>query len=280
MQRAFLGGLLVGLVCPVLGVFLVLRRLSLMADTLSHVALAGVALGLLTKVFPTLTALLASVTAAVLIDRLRASGKMYGEAALALFLYTALGLAVVFIGLAGGFNVDLFSYLFGNVLTVSETDIWLLGALALALVAFVLLFYTELVQTTFDPDLARVNGVPVDLVDFLLAVLAGATVTLAMRVVGILLVGALMVIPVLASLQVARGFRTTIVIAAAIGLFAVIAGLFAAYYRNVPASGVITLITLAALLGTTLVKSVWGPRSAGRRLANSTAASTDAPGDS
>ena len=265
MQRAFLGGLLVGFVCPVLGVFLVLRRLSLMADTLSHVALAGVALGLLTKVFPTLTALAASVTAAVLIDRLRASGRMYGEAALALFLYTALGLAVVFIGLAGGFNVDLFSYLFGNVLTISMTDIWLLAALALALVGFVLLFYTELVQTTFDPDLARVNGVPVDLVDFLLAVLAGATVTLAMRVVGMLLVGALMVIPVLASLQVARGFRTTIVIAAAIGLFAVIAGLFAAYYRNVPASGVITLITLAALLGTTLAKSVWSQLSAGRR---------------
>jgi len=277
MQRALLGGLLVGLVCPVLGVFLVLRRLSLMADTLSHVALAGVALGLLTKVFPTLTAMIASVTAAVLIDRLRSSGRMYGEAALALFLYTALGLAVVFIGLAGGFNVDLFSYLFGNVLTVSETDIWLLGGLAVALVAFVLIFYTELVQTTFDPDLARVNGVPVDLVDFLLAVLAGATVTLAMRVVGMLLVGALMVIPVLASLQVARGFRTTIVIAAAIGLFAVIAGLFAAYYRNVPASGVITLITLAALLGTTLAKSVWGHLSAGGRSMDSPVTPADNP---
>lgn len=277
MQRALLGGLLVGLVCPVLGVFLVLRRLSLMADTLSHVALAGVALGLLTRVFPTLTAMIASVTAAVLIDRLRASGKMYGEAALALFLYTALGLAVVFIGLAGGFNVDLFSYLFGNVLTISMTDIWLLTALALALVAFVLLFYTELVQTTFDPDLARVNGVPVDLVDFLLAVLAGATVTLAMRVVGMLLVGALMVIPVLASLQVARGFRTTIVIAAAIGLFAVIAGLFAAYYRNVPASGVITLITLAALIGTTLAKSAWSQLSAGGHAMDSPATPADNP---
>ena len=277
MQRALLGGLLVGLVCPVLGVFLVLRRLSLMADTLSHVALAGVALGLLTKVFPTLTAMIASVTAAVLIDRLRSSGRMYGEAALALFLYTALGLAVVFIGLAGGFNVDLFSYLFGNVLTISMTDIWLLAALALALVAFVLLFYTELVQTTFDPDLARVNGVPVDLVDFLLAVLAGATVTLAMRVVGMLLVGALMVIPVLASLQVARGFRTTIVIAAAIGLFAVIAGLFAAYYRNVPASGVITLITLAALVGTAGVKALQSQLSAGGRSMDSPVTPADNP---
>jgi len=119
--------------------------------------------------------------------------------------------------------------------------------------------------------------VPVDLVDFLLAVLAGATVTLAMRVVGMLLVGALMVIPVLASLQVARGFRTTIVIAAAIGLFAVIAGLFAAYYRNVPASGVITLITLAALLGTTLAKSVWGHLSAGGRSMDSPVTPADNP---
>ena len=153
----------------------------------------------------------------------------------------------------------------------------MLGALALALVAFVLIFYTELVQTTFDPDLARVNGVPVDLVDFLLAVLAGATVTLAMRVVGILLVGALMVIPVLASLQVARGFRTTIVIAAAIGLFAVIAGLFAAYYRNVPASGIITLITLAALVGTAGVKALRSQLHSGGGPADGTVTAGDAP---
>lgn len=247
MQRALVGGLLVGLICPILGVFLVLRRLSLMADTLAHVALAGVALGLLTRIMPVFTALAASVSAAVIIDKLRTSGKIYGDAALALLLYSALGASVILIGLSGGFNIDLFSYLFGSILTVREIDIWLLGGLAIAMIAFVLVFYTELVQTTFDPDLARVSGVPVRTVDLLLAILSGATVTLAMRVVGVLLVGALMVIPVLASLQIARGFRATIFISAAIGLTAVLAGLVGAFYQGLPASGVITLVAVLAL---------------------------------
>lgn len=247
MQRAFIAGVLVGVACPALGVFLVLRRLSLIADSLSHVALAGVAIGLLTKVFPPLVALATSSVAAILIERYRASGRLYGEAALALFLYSALGLAVVLISLANGFNVDLFSYLFGSILTVSMLDLWLIAGLALTVGTFVLLFYTELVQTTFDQDLARVSGVPVDWINLLLAVLTAATVTLAMRVVGVLLVGALIVIPVLASLQVSRGVRVTIGVAVSIGLFSVLVGLFIAYYWGIAASGAIVLTSVGVL---------------------------------
>ncbi|MBI4338111.1 MAG: metal ABC transporter permease [Chloroflexi bacterium] len=255
MVRAFIAGTLVGVVAPALGVFLVLRRLSLIADSLSHVALAGVAIGLLTRVFPPLTALATSVTAAAIIERLRASGRLYGEAALALFLYTALAVALVVISLAGGFNASLFNYLFGSIVTVGWLDLWLIAGLAALVLAFIVLFYTELVQTTFDPDLARVSGVPVGWVNLGMAVLTGATVTLSMRVVGVLLVGALMVIPVLASLQVARGFRTAVLIAVGIGVFSVLVGLTAAYYWELAAGGAVVLVSLAVLLAVTLGKA-------------------------
>ncbi|MBI4233056.1 MAG: metal ABC transporter permease [Chloroflexi bacterium] len=247
MVRALGAGLLVGIVCPALGVFLVLRRLSLIADTLSHVALAGVAIGLFTRTSPSLTALATSALAAVAIERLRASGRLSGEAVLAVFLYGALAVAVVLISLAGGFKVDLFGYLFGSILTVGTLDLWLIGGLALAVVAAVLLFYAELVQTTFDPDLAHVAGVPVGWMNLLLAVLTGATVTLAMRVVGVLLVGALLVLPVVASVQLARGFRSTLLVSVGIGVFSVLAGLVAAYSFDLAPGGAIVLVALGVL---------------------------------
>ena len=255
MRRAFIAGLLVGAVCPALGTFLVLQRLSLIADSLSHVALAGVAIGLLTRVYPPLTALGASVLAAAGIQYFRASGRLYGEAALALSLYTGLGLAVILISLARGFNVDLFSYLFGSILSVRDVDLALIGTLAAVIVGFVVLFYQELVQATFDQDLAKVSGVHVGRVNLLLAVLTAATVTLAMRVVGVLLVGALMVIPVLASLQVVRGFRATIFLSMGIGVLSVLVGLFAAYYAGIAASGAIVLASLTVLGIVSLLKN-------------------------
>ena len=161
MIRAFVGGVLVGALAPALGVFLVLRRLALIADSLSHVALTGVAFGLLTKTFPPIAGLLATSTAAVAIETVRLKRLMPGDVALAVVLYSALAVAVVVIGLAGGFNVDLFSYLFGSILTVNNTDLWLLAALAAVVITFVVSFYPELAQSSFDTDLARVSGADV-----------------------------------------------------------------------------------------------------------------------
>ena len=256
MQRAFLAGLLVGVVAPALGTFLVLRRLSLVADSLSHVALMGVALGLLLKTFPILTALITATTAAVAIERLRATGRLYGEAALALFLYSALAIAVVLIGLSGGFNVALFSYLFGSITTVGQRDLLLMGILAVLVLGVVLFYYAELVQTTFDYDLAKVSGVPVDRVNLLLALLTGATVVMAMRIVGILLVGALTVLPVLASLQLANSFRTTLLLAMGLGVLSVVTGLTAAFYWDLPAGGAVALAALGMLGTAATIRSV------------------------
>ncbi|MSQ40264.1 MAG: metal ABC transporter permease [Dehalococcoidia bacterium] len=248
MQRAFLAGLLVGLLAPALGTFLVLRRLSLVADSLSHVALMGVALGFLLKTLPSLVALVTTTAAAVAIERLRATGRLSGDIALALFLYSSLGVAVILIGLAGGFNVDLFTYLFGSITTVGRGDLLLMGVLAVVVLGVVLYYYAELVQTTFDPDLARVSGVPVDRVNIILALLTGATVTMSMRVVGVLLVGALTVIPVLASLQLASGFRATLLLSMAFGVLSVLVGLVVAFYWDLPAGGAVVMVSLAILM--------------------------------
>ncbi len=248
MVRALIGGALIGLMAPAIGMFLVLRRLSLIADSLSHVALTGVAIGLLTNTFPPLAALGATTIAAITIEYVRVRRMMPGDAALAVVLYSALALAVVLISLADGFNVDLFGYLFGSLLTVDSTDIWLLTALVVVVLSFVGLFYSELSQSSFDSDLARTSGVRVFTINLALAVLTGATITLSMRVVGVLLVGALIVIPVMVSLRLATGLRIAIAVSMAVGVTSAIAGLTISYYANIAAGGSVVLTTVGLLI--------------------------------
>jgi zinc transport system permease protein len=248
MVRALIGGAMVGALAPVLGMFLVLRRFALIADTLSHVAFMGVAIGLITKISPPLVALGTTSIAAVAIDQLRARRMMPGDAALAVFLYAALAIAVVVISLAGGFNVDLLSYLFGNVLTIDTTDLWLVAGLMVVVIGFVGMFFSELSQSSFDGDLARTSGVPVGCVNLILSVLTGATITLSMRIVGVLLVGALIVIPVIASLRLATGLRTAVLLAMTIGVFSALLGLTIAFYANVAAGGAVVLTAVGLLV--------------------------------
>ncbi len=247
MVRALLGGMLVGTLGPTLGMFIVLRRFSLMADTLSHVALMGVAVGLATGTFPTVTALVAATTAAIVIEQLRTRGRLPGDVALAVVLYGSLAVAVVVISTADGLNLDLFSFLFGSVLGTSTTDLWLLGGLTVAVLLFVGVFFVELAQTAYDDDLARVNGVPVGRINLGLAVLTGATITLSMRVVGVLLVGALLIVPVLVGLRLANGLRAAIVVAVAAGVASTFGGLVIAFYADIAAGGTIVLTSMALL---------------------------------
>jgi zinc transport system permease protein len=263
MNRAILASVLVGATAPAFGVFLVLRRLSLIADTLSHVALAGVAIALLTKTFAPVVALIATTIAAVSIEELRMRRLLPGDAALAVFLYGSLAVAVVLISIADGFNSTLFSYLFGSVLTVTQTDLWSMAALAIVISVFMLMFSSELAQITFDPDLARINGVRVHLLNLGLAVLTGATITVSMRVVGVLLVGALIVIPVLVSLRITKGLSRTVIASSIVGVFVAVVGMVIAYYADIAPGGtvVLTAITLlvAVELGAFLSRSFGRP---------------------
>mgnify|MGYP006427908549 FL=1 len=252
MNRAILASVLVGATAPAFGVFLVLRRLSLIADTLSHVALAGVAIALLTKTFAPVVALIATTTAAVSIEELRMRRLLPGDAALAVFLYGALALAVVLISIADGFNSMLFSYLFGSVLTVTQTDLWSMASLAIVITVFMLMFSSELAQITFDPDLARINGVRVHLLNLGLAVLTGATITVSMRVVGVLLVGALIVVPVLVSLRITKGLTLTVVVSSLVGVFVAVVGMVIAYYADIAPGGTVVLTAITLLIAVEL----------------------------
>ena len=244
MQRALGAGLMIGIIAPIIGVFIVLRRLSLIADTLSHVALAGVAAGLLFRTYPVAGALIASLVGAVGIERLRGSGRLFGEAALAVFLSGGFAVAVVLISLARGFNTDLFSYLFGAITVVQPVDLWVIFALGLVVLAAVGILQKELFAITFDEEAARVQGVPVETLNMLLTTLVALTVVLAMRIVGILLTSALLVIPTITALRVARNFRHTIWIAVFCSLFAVVAGMTVSFYLDIAAGGAIVLMAL------------------------------------
>ena len=249
MIRALIGGAIVGALGPVLGMFLVLRRFSLIADTLSHVALMGVAVGLATGAEPSLVALAAATLGALTVEWLSSRQRLPGDVTLAIVLYTSLAIAVVVISGAQGFSVDLFAFLFGSILSVTSLDLWLLAGLAAAVFVYVTVFFSELSQSSFDASLARVTGVPVGWVNLGLALLTGATITLSMRVVGVLLVGALLVVPVLAGERLATGLRATLGIGVIFGVVSALAGLTIAFYADLSAGGTIVLSAVVLLFG-------------------------------
>ncbi|MEK7606865.1 MAG: metal ABC transporter permease [Patescibacteria group bacterium] len=244
MIRAFLAGIAVAAVAPVIGTFLVVRRYSLMADTLSHVALLGVALGFLAKINPLISAAALSILAAFGLESLRTGRRISGDAALALFLSGSLAAAVVIISIAHGFNVSLFSFLFGSISTVSPSDLWLIIGFAFFALLSVFVFYKELFLVSLDEDLAEASGLKTKFLNIVLTVLAALVVVVSIKVVGALLIGALMVIPVLTALQWKRGFRGTILLSVLFSLLSAILGIFFSYYLGWASGGTIVLISL------------------------------------
>jgi zinc transport system permease protein len=242
MRLALAAGAIVGVLAPAVGFFLVQRRQSLVGDGIGHVAFAGVAAGILLDVAPVLTALFAAVLGGVAIELLRSRGGAAGDQALALVFYTGIALGVVLVAQAGALNVDLFQYLFGSILTVTREDLALiagLGALGLATMG---LLYRAFAAVVIDEEGARVAGVPIGTLNAALAALAAVTVALSMRVVGILLVAALMVLPVSAAGRIAWSMRSTFALSMAIGLAAALCGLTVSYYADLPPGGTIVLV--------------------------------------
>jgi zinc transport system permease protein len=254
MMRGLTAGIIVALIAPLIGLFLVLRRYSLIADALAHVSFAGVAIGALIGVNPVLTAVAATLLSSSGIERLRTSKNVYGDSALALFLSGSLALAVVLLSLGQGLNANLFNYLFGSIVTVTEQDVYLIGALAVVVAAVLALFYKELVFITFDEESARVSGIPTKRINTILILLTALTVSLAIPIVGILLITALIVIPVITALQFRKGFARTLIVAEFISLSSVLSGVVISYHLDLAAGGTIVLIMLAVFLGVILWK--------------------------
>ena len=258
MRLALGAGAVVGVLAPAVGFFLVQRRQSLTGDGIGHVAFAGVAAGILLDVAPVLTALVAAILGGIAIELLRSRGGTAGDQALALVFYTGIALGVVLISSAGALNVDLFQYLFGSILTVTRSDLVLIAALGAVGLATVGLLYRPLVGVVIDEEGARVAGVPIGALNITVAVLAAVTVALSMRVVGILLVAALMVLPVSAAGRVAWSMRSTLLLSMVIGLASALAGLTVSYYADLPPGGTIVLVAAGAFAACALVGSLRG----------------------
>jgi zinc transport system permease protein len=248
MQRAFLAGLGVSVTCAILGVFLVLRRDAMIGHGLAHVTFGGVALGMLLNVAPMPVALAVAILSALGILKLKERAGLYGDTAIGIISSLGMALGIFLVSLAGGFNLDLFGYLFGNVLAIDPGEVWVAFLLALAVLANVAFFYQEFLFLTFDSESARASGVRVGRLDSLMAVLTAVTVVVGMKVVGILLISALLVIPAAAALQVAPNFKGAMALSAALAVVSALVGLVAAFYLDWPPSGTIVLVSGALFL--------------------------------
>ena len=248
MQRALVGGILMGAFAPVLGTFLVLRRISLISDTLAHVALLGLAIGLVTNIWPNIVTFISVCAAAVTIEFMRSKGRMPSDVALAIVLYSTMAGSIVLISSTQGFRIDLFSFLFGSILGLNNSDIWILLLLAATVFICIFIFFSELAQTAFDADLAKVSGVPVGMINLGLAVLTAATITFSMRLMGVLLVGTLIVVPFIAGQALFDNLKGAIFSASIIGASSSVLGLVGSFYLDLPAGGAIAIVAVCFLI--------------------------------
>jgi zinc transport system permease protein len=249
MQRALVAAVLVGCAAPAIGTFLVQRRLALMGDGIGHIALTGVALGFLLGTAPVLTAIVVSILGAVAIELIRERGRTTGDVALALLFYGGIAGGVLLIGLSpGGSSATLVSYLFGSLSSVRPIDLAVIAGLSIAVIGVVIVFGRELFAVCSDEEVARVSGLPVRFLNILVAVTAAVTVTVAMRVVGLLLVSALMVVPVATAQQLSASFRSTLLGACAVGVLASVGGLVLAFYADVAPGASTVVLALGAFL--------------------------------
>ncbi|MDR7087459.1 zinc transport system permease protein [Aeromicrobium panaciterrae] len=245
MQLALAAAVFTGLAAPAIGTFLVQRRLALLGDGLGHVALTGVALGLLTHVEPIVTAVIVATVGAVVIELLRMYARTSADVALAMLFYGGIAGGILIADLAEESAATLNTFLFGSITTVSAGDLVLVGILGAIVIALSIGLSPQLFAVCQDEEHARVSGVPVRAYSILIAILAAVTITVAMRTVGLLLVSALMVVPVAASQQLTRSFRTTHFGAMGIGLVAAVGGVVASYQIDTQPGPTIVMIALA-----------------------------------
>jgi zinc transport system permease protein len=248
IQRALIAGCFVGLLCSMLGVLLVLRRLSLIGDGLAHVTFGSVAIGLVFKIYPLYISIPVVMLSSLGILKLTEKARIYGDAAIG--VVSSLGIAggIILASVAGGFNVDLFSYLFGNILAISDTEVIISIFLSLVVLLLIVVYYHELFSITFDEEFAVTSGINTRKINAMLVLLAAVTVVLAMNVVGIMLVSALLILPAVTALQLARGFRNTLVIAGLTGVCSVVTGIIGSLMMNLPAGAAIVMVNLLFFL--------------------------------
>lgn len=242
VQRALIAGCFMALGCSFLGIFLVLRRFSLIGDGLAHVSFATVAIALLLHAQPMIVSIPLVTIASLIILSLTEKAKVYGDAAIGLISSFGIALGVIIASTAGGFNVDLFSYLFGNILSVSSAEVWITILISLLVVLVIILFYHDLFAITFDEDYAHVSGIKVKTVNKILIILTSLIVVLGIKIVGTMLVSSMIILPAVSALQVVRSFKMAIGLASIFAVTSVIIGIFISYVLNYPSGATIVMV--------------------------------------
>ncbi len=254
MQRALISGVAVAISCSVIGLFLVLRRQALFGDALSHVAFGGIAVGLFANISPIWMAFIVSILASLGITKLRQSAKISADSAVAVLLSSGLAVGVVLIGLAGGFSLDLYSFLFGSILLISSQDQYIILIITAIVLAIMYKIYRKLMYIAFDEEQANVSGIDVARLNYLFIVLASVTVITSLRLVGVLLISSLIVIPNITAILFGKGFKKTALISIIIAILSVIGGIVTSYLMNLAPGGTIVIISVAGYLITIIAK--------------------------
>ena len=255
MQKALIAGIAVGLICSFMGTFLVLRRYSLFGDGIAHVAFGGISVGLFLGVFPLWTAFIVSIFGGLGLQKLRQSTKISGDSAVAVVLVSGLAVGVILVSSSGGFSVELFSFLFGSILLISQEDTIMILALSAGIITTLTILQKQFLHLTFNEEQAKLSGMRTTLLNYAFVVLASITVVTSMRLVGILLITALIVIPNITAMQFGKGFKKTVFISMSISVISVVSGILVSYFLNVAPSGTIVVIAVGILIGTLILKS-------------------------
>lgn len=251
MVRALTASLIVGLICPLMGMFIVFKKLSLIGDSLSHIALSGIASATIVGVNPLIGSLVASSIAAIIIDRLRTYLKEYADLSIAIIMALGVGISGILISISNT-NFDLFSFMYGSIATVSSEDIKIIIMVAIIIILFVSLLFKELLYITFDEENAKFSKIPVKLINTIFMILVAASITITLRIVGVLLVSSLISIPVATSLKVAKSFKQSIFYSVLFGEIAIISGVLISFYLDIAPGGTIVIISVLELLGVTV----------------------------
>ena len=251
MHRALISGIAIAILCSVVGLFLVLRRYSLFGDAIAHSSFGGIALGLLAGVYPLWTAYGVAIVSALIITKIKDRYNISGDASIAVLLSSGIAVGLVIISFSGGFTIDIFSFLFGSILLVSVDDTVLILALTGAILIIILLLYRQLLYSTFNEEQAKVSGIPVEKINYLIIFMAGITVVTSIQLVGVLLISALFVIPNVTAIMYGRGFKQTAIISMSFSVFSVVVGILISYIFDITPAGTIVLLSVG-LLGITM----------------------------
>lgn len=254
MVRALIAASIVGLICPLIGMFIVLRKLSLIGDSLSHIALSGIAASTIFNGNPIIGSLIASSLAAIIIDRLRSSLKEYADLSIAIIMALGVGISGILMS-ASNVNFDLFSFMYGSIATVTKEDITIIMITAIIVLLFINLFFKELVYITFDEESAKLSNIPVKMINIIFMILVAASITMTLRIVGVLLVSSLIAIPVATSLRVAKSFRQSIFYSILFGEISILSGVILSFYMDVAPGAIIVIVSILQLILVSLYKS-------------------------